>query len=203
MKTTLTLRAALAVAGILLIARVALHAAPTDSPALVGPTTNGPTEILSNSGQFFLKSNVFVYRGNVRVDNPQMKLDCELLTVEAPKLTNGKFNRAIAETNVVIRWTDEKGTNQATADRAVYTYSLTNLAKLPEVRWQTNAFVLLTGNPVITNPQGTLRADPLLWDRVTGVITSPNFQNTTINPGQTNSAGLFEPPTSRANPAPK
>ena len=55
-----------------------------------------------------------------------MKLRCELLTVKSPELTNGnKFNLAIAETNVIIDWVDEGGTNHATAAKAVYTYVLT------------------------------------------------------------------------------
>jgi len=166
--------------------------ASTQSPALVGTATNGPTTIQSDAGQFFLRSNVFVYRGDVRVDNPQMKLSCQLLTVEAPKMGTGKFNRATAETNVVIDWTDDKGPNHATADRAVYTYSLTNTAAAPDVRWETNAFVVLTGNPVFTNSQQTVHADPIVWDRINDVIYSTNFLRQEINPGETNMCGMFE-----------
>src|SRR5205814_9596119 len=107
------------------------------SPALSTSSTNAPfaevqlTEIHSKSGQFFMKSNVFVYRGDVHIDDPRMKLTSELLTVEAPRLSTGKFNRATAETNVVIDWTDEKGLNHATADKAVYTYTVTNSVEAP------------------------------------------------------------------------
>src|SRR5579859_3938531 len=91
------------------------------------PTEVRPTEIQSRSCQFFMKSNVFVYRDDVHIDNPQMKLVCQLLTVEAPKMTNeNRFNRATAETNVVIDWVDDKGPNHATADKGVYTYVVTN-----------------------------------------------------------------------------
>jgi lipopolysaccharide export system protein LptA len=175
---------------------------PTQSPALVGTATNGPTTIQSDAGQFFLRSNVFVYRGHVRVDNPQMKLTSQLLTVEAPKVDSGKFNRATAETNVVIDWTDDKGPNHATSDQAVYTYVLTNTAEPPEEHWETNAFVVLTGNPVVTNVDGTYRADPIVWNRITDVITSTNGLVMDVNPRQTNTSGMFEtaPPKTSAPP---
>ena len=202
MRTLLISGAALGVAFIL-AAQTSPQPAPTQAPALVGPATNGPTEIQSLSGQFFLKSNVFVYRGDVHVDNPQMKLTCELLTVEAPKMDRGKFNRATAETNVVINWWDDKGLNHATADKAVYTYVLTNVAAAPAERWETNAFVIFTGNPVVTNAQGTFRADPLVWDRINDVITSTNFLDMKINPGQTNTTSLFDTGTPKPKPAAK
>lgn len=179
-------------AGLAIAAGTNTASSPTESPALVGTATNTPTLIQSQSGQFFLRSNVFVYRGDVRVDNPQMKLRCELLTVEAPKVGEGKFNRATAETNVVIDWVDSQGTNHATADKAVYTYTLTNTAMPPAEHWETNAFVVLTGNPVVTNAQQTFRADPIVWDRINDVITSSNFLQQQINQSQTNTSSLFE-----------
>lgn len=182
-------------AGLAIAAQTNLASAPTESPALVGTATNAPTIIQSESGQFFLRSNVFVYRGDVRVDNPQMKLTCALLTVEAPKVGEGKYNRAVAETNVVIDWIDSQGPNHATADKAVYTYTLTNTALPPAEHWETNAFVVLTGNPVVTNSQQVFRADPIIWDRINDVITSTNFLKQQINQNQTNSSGLFETTT--------
>jgi lipopolysaccharide export system protein LptA len=177
-------------------------AAPTQSPALVGTATNGPTTIQSDGGQFFLKSNVFIYRGDVRVYNPHLKLTCQLLTVEAPKVDMGKFNRATAETNVVIDWTDDQGPNHATADKAVYTYTLTNTAQLPAEHWETNAFVVLTGNPVVTNTQTTVHADPIVWDRIKDVITTTNYLNQQLYPAKTNTPGIFEtaPPKTGASP---
>lgn len=169
------------------------RAMPTESPALVANATNHQTEISSHAGDFYYKSNVYVYRGDVHVDNPQMRLRCELLVVEAPKLEQGKFNRATAETNVVIDWMDDKGLNHATSDKAVYTYTLTNTAAAPEERWETNAIVVLTGSPVVTNSQGVFKADPIIWDRIKDVITSTNFLNMQINQSETNTTPLFEP----------
>jgi lipopolysaccharide export system protein LptA len=178
----------------------------TQAPALVGTATNGQTIIHSHQSQIFMRSNVYVWSEAVRVDNPQMQLKCELLTVEAPKIDSekGKYNRATAETNVVIDWVDDKGaTNHATSDKAVYTYVLTNVAVLPEVQWQTNALVVLTGNPIVTSPQGVIREDPLIWDRIRDVIYSTNFHEAIINPSGTNSPGLFDTTSPKSKPAPK
>jgi lipopolysaccharide export system protein LptA len=178
----------------------------TQAPALVGTATNGQTIIHSHQSQIYMNSNVYVWSEDVRVDNPQMQLKCEVLTVESPKIDSekGKYNRATAETNVVIDWTDDKGaTNHATSDKAVYTYVLTNLAVPPEAQWQTNAFVVLTGNPVLNSAQGVYRADPIVWDRIRNIISSTNFHEGIIKPTGTNSAGLFDTTSPKPKPAPK
>jgi lipopolysaccharide export system protein LptA len=181
--------------GYFLIAQTSTGPAASQSPALAGTSTNGQTEIRSdNGGEFHYKLKTYIYRGNVRVDNPQMKLRCELLTVESPELADGnKFNRATAETNVVIDWVDENGTNHATAAKAVYTYALTNLATLPEEHWQTNAVVVLSGDPfVIDGRSNTYQSDPLNWDRINGVISTPNVLDMKFKPNKTNSSGMFD-----------
>ena len=161
----------------------------SDSAALAGISASGQTEILSDNGaEFYYKLKTSIFRGNVRANNPQMKLTCELLTVESPEMKEGKFNRATAETNVVIDWVDDTGTNHATAAKAVYTYVVTNLATLPEIRMQTNAFVVLSGDPFVVSARGTFKGDPIIWDRINDVISTPNAQRMTI----TNSSGMFE-----------
>jgi len=162
-----------------------------DLPALGGPATNGDTIILSDNGfQGFYKVKTYIYTGNVRAYNPQMKLRCELLTIEAPEVEDGKFNRVTAETNVVIDWVDEHGTNHATADKAVYTYVVTNLAKLPETKYQTNSAVVLTASPYAhaTFGQETLEGNPIVWDRAHDMIYTTNLYRTAIS-GTTN---IFE-----------
>lgn len=172
---------------------------PADSASankIVPPSEVRMTEIQSDHGSFNMKSNVFIYQGNVRVDNPQMKLKCELLTIEAPHVAEGKFNRATAETNVIIDWLDDKGQPcHATSDKAVYTYSITNFL--------TNAAVVLTGNPVVTNMQGSFQGDPIIWDRITDTITSPHLMKMTIQSGETNSTGFFDMPAPVKGGAPK
>jgi len=173
----------------------------SESPALAGTAGGGQTEIRSEKGgEFYLKLKTYIYRSNVRVDNSQMKLACELLTIESPELKEGKFNRATAETNVVIDWMDENGTNHATADRAVYTYAITNLATLPEHRWQTNSLVVLSGNPFVTDGRGnTYKWDPIIWDRLNGVISTTNMLEMKI----TNAPGAFDNTMPKAKPAAK
>jgi len=173
----------------------------SESPALAGAAGVGQTEIRSEKGgEFYLKLKTYIYRSNVRVDNSQMKLACELLTIESPELKEGKFNRATAETNVVINWLDENGTNHATADRAVYTYAITNLATPPEHRWQTNSLVVLSGNPFVTDGRGnTYKWDPIIWDRMNGVISTTNMLEMKI----TNAPGAFDNTMPKAKPAAK
>ena len=194
----------LALAGsCLLCAQSHAQSAPSDVPALSGPATNGDTIILSDNGfKGFYKLKTYIYSGNVRAYNPQMKLRCELLTIEAPEVDDGKFNRVTAETNVVIDWVDEHGTNHATADKAVYTYVVTNLAKLPETKYETNSAVELTGSPYAhaTMGQETLEGNPLIWDRVKDVIYTTNLYKTAISGSSNIFQGGLGP---RTNAAPK
>src|SRR5882724_1758858 len=202
MRTLFVLCAVLGV-GLVLVAQTTSQSTPSDAPALVGTSTNGPTTIKSRSCEIHLSSKMAIYREDVHVDDPQMKLTCELLTVEAPGVSEGKFNRATAETNVVIDWIDAKGPNHATADKAVYTYTLTNIAVAPAIQWETNQIVVLTGNPVVTNTQQRFEGDPLIWDRIKDVVTSPNFHEMKIFQSGTNKNSLFETTTPKPSNPPK
>jgi lipopolysaccharide export system protein LptA len=176
-------------AGCLLCAQSHAQSASSDLPALAGTATNGETIILSDGGfESYYKLKTIVYRVNVRAYNPQMNLTCEQLTVESPEVEDGKYNHVTAETNVVIDWVDEHGTNHATADKAVYLYVITNLAKLPEMQYQTNSTVVLTGSPHVKFGQDTVDGDPIIWDRIKDIISTPRLQKTTIT-GATN---IFE-----------
>jgi len=118
-----------------------------------------PTRIDSDSADFDLTGHLATYRGNVRVDDPQMKLSCAQLTTDLPE-SGGHPSRIVAETNVVIDSTDNKGqTNHVTGDKAVYIYSVQNGV--------TNETVTLTGNPQpqVENAQGTQAADVITWNR--------------------------------------
>jgi hypothetical protein len=110
----------------------------------------------------------------------------------------------MALTNVVIDWVDDRGTNHATADKAVYTYVITNLSETPDIkRFETNAMVVLTGNPIVSGAQGTFRGDPIYWDRINGTITSPNMLRMTVNPTETNTTSMFETTIPKENGPPK
>jgi lipopolysaccharide transport protein LptA len=111
----------------------------------------------SVSGFFDGNGHKAIYSGNVRVDDPQMKLRCELLTVDLPQ-SGEHVSHIVAETNVVIDATDEKGaTNHATCDKAVYDYNVNGAV--------TNETITLTGNPLVKNAHGTQAGDVITWDR--------------------------------------
>jgi len=157
--------------------------ATTNLPA-APPPPRAPTEIHSDSWDFDMTARQVVYHGHVRVDDPQMKLTCAQLTADSPE-SGGRVNHIVAETNVVIDFTDTKGqTNHATSDKAVYLYNVQNGV--------TNETVTFTGNAKIENAQGTLTGEPIFWDRVNNHLRADNQkmifrQNLNGAPADTNS----------------
>jgi lipopolysaccharide export system protein LptA len=138
--------------------------AQTNTPGVL-PTPLAPT-INSESADFDLNGHQGIWRGYVRVDDPQMKLTCERLVADMPP-AGGRPNHIVAETNVVIDFTDTKGqTNHATGDKAVYVYS--------EQGSVTNKTVTLTGNPQIENAQGTQAGDVIILDLANNKIHFDN-----------------------------
>ena len=142
--------------------------ATTNSPDAT-PPPRAPTLIDSdNSADFDLNGHQAIYRGHVRVDDPEMKLTCAWLVADVPQ-AGGHPNHIVAETNVVIDFTDDKGqTNHATGDKAVYIYNVQNGV--------TNETVTFTGNsqPVMENAQGTQAGDVIIWDRANNKIHFDN-----------------------------
>lgn len=133
----------------------------TNSPGATRPP-RAPTQIHSDSWDFDMTARQAVYRGHVHVDDPQMKLTCAQLTTDLPE-SGGRPSHIVAETNVVIDFTDTKGqTNHATSDKAVYLYHVQNGV--------TNETVTLTGNPQMENAQGTQAGDVIIWDRANNKI---------------------------------
>ncbi|HKI70543.1 MAG TPA: LptA/OstA family protein, partial [Verrucomicrobiae bacterium] len=119
----------------------------TNSPPGISSTNNSShgiatlsepfTTIRSKKGYFDLKSRVAIYRGDVRVKDPQLNMTCDELTVYLPSQTGGRPNKIVADKHVVIDFTDQKGqTRHAVADHAVYTYDITGS--------ETNELVTLT-----------------------------------------------------------
>jgi lipopolysaccharide transport protein LptA len=134
------------------------------------PDKNGvarkPTTIESDRAEFDLNTRRAVYLGHVKVDDPEMKLQCEQLTVDLPA-DGDRVNHIVAEVNVIIDFSDSHGqTARATGSRAVYHYAVTGVV--------TNESVTLTGNPKVDSPQGTLTGDEIAWDRATGHMTATN-----------------------------
>lgn len=157
----------------------------TNKAKIPAQPPRGPTLIDSDSADFDMAGHKAVYRGNVRVNNPQMKLTCVLLTADLPQ-NGGRINHIVAETNVVIDFTDTKGqTSHATSEKAVYDYRVQN--------GMTNETVTLTGNPKpkVTDAQGTQEGDVITWDRANGGYQFVNPHMVFTNSTGTNN--LFGP----------
>jgi lipopolysaccharide export system protein LptA len=141
------------------VAQSSPASATTNSPA-VPPPPHAPTQIYSDSADFDLNGHQAVHRGHVRVDDPEMKLTCSQLVADVPP-AGGHPNHIVAETNVVIDFTDTKGqTNHATSNKAVYIYNVQDGV--------TNETVTLTGGnpqPQMENALGTQAGDVIIWNR--------------------------------------
>ena len=80
----------------------------TNKPA----TERAPTEIFSDTADFDLKNRIGVYRGNVRVTDPQMKLTCDTLTAQV-STNGGRPESIIASGNVQVPDVRRKTQDQA------------------------------------------------------------------------------------------
>lgn len=122
-----------------------------------------PTDIYSEHGTFKTKEGLIVYRDDVRVINPQLHLTSAILTVQlAQGGTNNQLDHIVAETNVVMDFTDEYGRKtHATGDKAVYRRM---------VEPATNDFLTLTGNPRLETTNGWATADVFVMNQTTGKI---------------------------------
>ena len=145
---------------LLLVVAASLAQAQTNAPAAKS-VSHEPTVISSDSADFDLNIRRAIYRGNVLVVDPKVRMQCELLVLDLP-LSGGHLKAVNAETNVVIDFIDEKGmTNHITSDRAVYHYSLEGTV--------TNETVTFSGHPnvppKVEYPDYTITSEPLIWDR--------------------------------------
>ena len=159
------------------VAAAAALVAQTNAP--VAKPERAPTRIFSDSLEADLKTHTAVYRGNVRVEDPQMKLTCDVLTASMPE--GGKrIESIIAETNVVVDALDEKGRNShATAGKLVYTYKVVGVV--------TNENIELSGNPRVTNAiYGLLEGELITWDKTADKVFVKAFAGA-FRPGGSNS----------------
>ena len=151
------------------------------------PMTPAMTQIDSDSFDGDLNGRRAIYSGHVRVTDPRMTLTCARLIADLPP-AGGRINHIVAETNVVIDATDDKGaTNHVTCDKAVYDYDVQGSV--------TNDTITLTGNPQIVNAQGTNTADVIVWNRANGHIyeTSPHMSGENLGGAGANTNGLPAP----------
>lgn len=156
----------------------ALNAQTNSSVPTATNKEQQPTQVFSDSVDIDLKAHVAVYRGHVRVDSPQMKMTCETMTATVPE-AGGKIENIVAEQNVVVDMTDEKGQpSHAAGEKMVYTYKVTNSV--------TNELVELTGNPRLESAQGTLTGDLIVWDRINNKLRATNPKMVFRAAGETN-----------------
>ena len=115
------------------------------------------TDIKSDGVEFDMNARMAVYSGHVRVNDPQMKLQCDRLVVFLPQ-ANERLNHIEAQTNVVVDFSSNQGIKaRATGSLAVYRYTVQNGA--------TNETVTLTGNPQVESPEAVMTGDQIIWDR--------------------------------------
>ena len=113
-----------------------------------------------------------IYRDNVRVDSPSLKLRCEWLAANLSQ-TTGHPTNIVAETNVVIDAIDEQGHKMhATGDKAVYSYDLSN--------GSTNETVTLTGRAIAEYKQITIQGDIINLDLAHHTMNVPTSPKTVI-----------------------
>lgn len=160
-----------------ILALVTTNAPPphTNPPASSSPmdafrTVRGPIHINSDGpADFDLNGHLATFRDNVSVSDPQMKMTCEWLASNLPLQATEHVTNIVAETNVVIDFTDDKGEKtHATGDKAVYHFHVQDGV--------TNETITLTGDlpdnpPKVRQGGFTSWGDAIIWDRTTGHIT--------------------------------
>ena len=135
-------------------------------------------EINSQGWDFSQGERQVVYYGQVRITDPQLRLDCERLTVNFPP-TGKHPSHLQAETNVVMDFTDAKGAKyHATAAKAIYDYSV--------VSGVTNESGSFSGRPQIETPQGQMTGEPITWSRVNGQNLKLHAEHPTMGGDATN-----------------
>lgn len=144
-----------------------------------------PTMINSDSADFALKDRRAAYHGHVQVIDPKVRLTCELLVLDLPE-GGGHLSHVLAQTNVVVDFTDQGAKYRITSEQAVYDYKVVNFV--------TNETVTFTGNPIASTAQGTIYADPMIWDRADGHLHFPKSPRMISNQNlNTSGAGLSLP----------
>jgi lipopolysaccharide export system protein LptA len=140
----------------------------TNAPA-VKPPTPSETVIESDGPADFEQTEhggKVIYRDHVRVDSPDLKLRCEWLVADLSQ-ASGRVTNIVAETNVVIDATDDKGQKMhATGEKTVYVFALQNGV--------TNETITLTGDAKAEYKQITLTGDVIIWDRANNRLYVPS-----------------------------
>jgi lipopolysaccharide export system protein LptA len=137
-----------------------LSTAATDSLL----TTNRVAQI--SCPEYSLGTNESIFQGGVLVSHPQMQLNCETLTMQAPD-SSARAQTLVAQQDVNFDLINENGQKiHGTGQRVVYQYSV--------VSGKTNDFVELTGDPKLTMTNGsTFQNKVIMFDRISGKVIAP------------------------------
>lgn len=169
-------------AGLLSVAAVVFGAALDPSPASSTSSTNNNLLIVSTNGGDF-SASLAVFRGAVQVVEPQMYMECELLTVHfqtntANRVTavggmtnvNARLDMIVAETNLLMMAKD----TAIIGDRAVYTAS--------------NETVVVTGALVVIETEKSYTyGEHFVFDRRSGKGHAVGWNVTELKTEGTNS----------------
>lgn len=116
-------------------------------------------QIVIKSHQAYYDGNAhqIIYYDDVLATNASLRMTCAWLAIDMP--STGNPTNIVAETNVVMNFTDQKGqTNLLVADKAVYSYSLANSV--------TNETITFTGHTRYENANIIETGDPIIWTNV-------------------------------------
>lgn len=153
-----------------------------DAPELLKGSSTGTNEVLkiiSDHFQFLYESNLITYTGNVRIDDPQMELTCDVLNIFLT--TNKTIQRIMAENRVVILNKQDK--SRATGDRAIYIIN------------PNEEFVQLIGNPTWSNGQRQGKADIFVFDRKSKIFQARTNAAFKLPREQIGQPGLLDTPS--------
>ncbi|HET7624039.1 MAG TPA: LptA/OstA family protein [Verrucomicrobiae bacterium] len=136
------------------IAKLLSDAPSTNSVVSTNIVLRPETTIRSKHFTWNMKTSTMIYTGDVRVDDPKMKLTCDVLTIEIPEHKHP--DSMIADHNVVIDAVDNEGKPiHATSDKAIYSYKVENSV--------TNEIVKLIGNPLVLSDSNPKAGDNIAW----------------------------------------
>ncbi len=143
--------------------------------AFSSPGTNQLLKIFADHFQFLYELNLITYSGNVLVDDAQMELTCNTLTIELG--TNKSIQQITADQNVVI--VNKKDKSRAMGDQAVY---VVNSEK---------ELLELTGNPLWTDGQREGTAMVFKFDRKQNIFRAEKNAIFTMPREKLTRPGLF------------
>jgi len=169
--------------------------AATNATQVAQPVKPLPLTLIEAEGpaDFDLTGRRVIYHEHVRVDSPEMKLSCEWLAADLPQ-GGGHVTNIVAETNVVIDATDDKGQKlHATGARAVYAYAVQNGA--------TNETVTLTGSARVEYAQDVLTGDVIIWDRAHNRLSVPANPKMIVRENLNSPAAATNSPPATNRPA--